>query len=85
MLHICPLALLPRLLSLLRAEQRQRPAALCPRAGVAAQHGVLIKSAEALEKMSGLAAVVFDKASWCGCRVPAAARSPCLEHKRSVC
>jgi P-type E1-E2 ATPase len=28
---------------------------------VAAQHGVLIKSAEALEKMSGLGAVVFDK------------------------
>ncbi len=39
----------------------------CP-AGVAAQHGILIKSAEALEKMSGLSAVVFDKASqpWAG-------------------
>ena len=32
-----------------------------PRAGVAAQNGILIKSAEALEKCSGLGTVVFDK------------------------
>ena len=29
--------------------------------GVAAQHGILIKSAEALEKMAGLRHIVFDK------------------------
>lgn len=32
-----------------------------PCAGVAAQNGILIKSAEALEKMAGLRTVVFDK------------------------
>ncbi|KAL4449504.1 hypothetical protein ABPG77_007148 [Micractinium sp. CCAP 211/92] len=37
------------------------PTALMVGTGVAAQHGILIKSAEALEKMSGLSAVVFDK------------------------
>lgn len=34
----------------------------CPHiTGVAAQHGILIKSAEALEKMAGLHHIVFDK------------------------
>ncbi|KAL4443875.1 hypothetical protein ABPG75_011612 [Micractinium tetrahymenae] len=37
------------------------PTALMVGTGVAAQNGILIKSAEALEKMSGLSAVVFDK------------------------
>ncbi|KAI7843072.1 hypothetical protein COHA_003243 [Chlorella ohadii] len=37
------------------------PTALMVGTGVAAQHGILIKSAEALEKMAGLRHIVFDK------------------------
>lgn len=43
------------------AQAQQAACPPCPSAGVAAQHGILIKSAEALEKMAGLRHIVFDK------------------------
>lgn len=50
------------LLCISAGPQAQQAARLpSPFAGVAAQHGILIKSAEALEKMAGLRHIVFDK------------------------
>lgn len=50
-------------------------------AGVAAQHGILIKSAEALEKMAGLRHVVFDKTGTLTEGRPAVVECVALEDK----
>ena len=49
------------LIALLRLLLCASAHAAAPAAGVAAQNGILIKSAEALEKAASLAAIVFDK------------------------
>lgn len=53
---------------------------------MAAQHGILIKSGEALEKMSALAAVVFDKTGTLTEGAPAVVDCSVLDDKvRAVC